>query len=65
MLVTATRAIFIKENDYRMAPAAVVGVTIKHKKFVDFFKNETYKVSQLSFDCYVMMIINSKIVHQT
>ncbi|KAK8393334.1 hypothetical protein O3P69_013382 [Scylla paramamosain] len=43
VLVTATRAIFVEENDYRMAPAAVVGVTIKHRKFVDFFKNETYK----------------------
>lgn len=47
MLVTATRAIFIEENNYRMAPAAVVGVTIKHRKFVDFFKNETYKVNNL------------------
>ncbi|XP_050730043.1 voltage-dependent calcium channel subunit alpha-2/delta-3-like isoform X18 [Eriocheir sinensis] len=43
VMVTATRAIFIEENSYRMAPAAVVGVTIKHRKFVDFFKNETYK----------------------
>ncbi|XP_045110036.1 voltage-dependent calcium channel subunit alpha-2/delta-3-like isoform X21 [Portunus trituberculatus] len=43
VLVTATRAIFVEENEYRMAPAAVVGVTIKHRKFVDFFKNETYK----------------------
>lgn len=46
VMVTATRAIFIEENKYRMAPAAVVGVTIKHRKFVEFFKNETYKVSQ-------------------
>ncbi|XP_042222529.1 voltage-dependent calcium channel subunit alpha-2/delta-3-like [Homarus americanus] len=43
VLVTATRAIFIEENTYRRAPAAVVGVTIKHSKFVEYFKNETYK----------------------
>ncbi|KAK8733962.1 hypothetical protein OTU49_006268 [Cherax quadricarinatus] len=43
VLVTATRAIFIEENSYRKAPAAVVGVTIKHSKFVEYFKNETYK----------------------
>ncbi|KAK3894038.1 hypothetical protein Pcinc_002195 [Petrolisthes cinctipes] len=43
VLVTATRAIFIEENTYRKAPAAVVGVTIKHKEFVNYFKNETHK----------------------
>nr|XP_045625506.1 voltage-dependent calcium channel subunit alpha-2/delta-3-like isoform X3 [Procambarus clarkii] len=43
VLVTATRAIFIVENSFRKAPAAVVGVTIKHNKFVEYFKNETYK----------------------
>ncbi|KAK7068849.1 Voltage-dependent calcium channel subunit alpha-2/delta-4 [Halocaridina rubra] len=43
VLVTATRAIFIEENNYRKAPAAVVGVTIMHNKFVEYFKNETYK----------------------
>ncbi|XP_042866584.1 voltage-dependent calcium channel subunit alpha-2/delta-3-like isoform X9 [Penaeus japonicus] len=43
VLVTATRAIFIEENRHRKAPAAVVGVTIKHQKFVEYFMNETYK----------------------
>ncbi|XP_047483058.1 voltage-dependent calcium channel subunit alpha-2/delta-3-like isoform X3 [Penaeus chinensis] len=43
VLVTATRAIFIEENRHRKAPAAVVGVTIKHQKFVEYFTNETYK----------------------
>lgn len=53
VLVTATRAIFTKENNYRLAPAAVVGVTIKHSKFVEYFKNETYKVSYVFTKIYV------------
>lgn len=43
VLVTATRAIFIEENRHRKAPAAVVGVTIQHQKFIEYFTNETYK----------------------
>lgn len=57
VLVTATRAIFIEENNYRKAPAAVVGVTIKHKKFVDFFKNETYKVTKILFSYYAWYLV--------
>ncbi|CAL4060429.1 unnamed protein product, partial [Meganyctiphanes norvegica] len=48
VMVTATRAIFVKESNYHKAPAAVVGVTMKHEKFVDFFKNETYKCPAFS-----------------
>lgn len=53
VLVTATRAIFIEENRHRKAPAAVVGVTIQHQKFIEYFTNETYKVS--SKLCYVQV----------
>ncbi|XP_066951504.1 voltage-dependent calcium channel subunit alpha-2/delta-3-like isoform X4 [Macrobrachium rosenbergii] len=43
VLVVATRAIFIEENNSKKAPAAVVGVTIKHSQFVEYFINETSK----------------------
>ncbi|RXG54480.1 Voltage-dependent calcium channel subunit alpha-2/delta-3 [Armadillidium vulgare] len=46
--VTASRAIFIRQNKFQQAPAAVVGVNIKLDKFVEFFKNETYACRQYS-----------------
>ncbi|KAG7168724.1 Voltage-dependent calcium channel subunit alpha-2/delta-4-like [Homarus americanus] len=60
VLVTATRAIFIEENTYRRAPAAVVGVTIKHSKFCPSYPSrdsscKTAKTCEsTSLDCYLL-----------
>ena len=44
VLMTVSRAVFIRKNDFIEAPAAVVGVTITLQKFIDYFIHETDKV---------------------
>ncbi|KAF2364718.1 Voltage-dependent calcium channel alpha-2/delta subunit conserved region [Trinorchestia longiramus] len=65
VLMTVTRAVYVRQDDMNKAPVAVVGVTVTLAKFIDHFINGTKKCSSPSckenklctnsdLDCYLL-----------